>query len=96
MISEAIVDCYNESEQAVGLFTMVEERISASRFNHRAWHPGQCPETSNSMTRGGDCCRLYQRSREAEDPLIAEDNSRAADVSVHPWNGEPECGSPPA
>ena len=27
MISEAIVDCYNESEQAMGLFTMVEENL---------------------------------------------------------------------
>ena len=27
MISEAIVDCYNESEQAMGLFTMVEESL---------------------------------------------------------------------
>ena len=27
MISEAIVDCYNEDEQATGLFTMVEENL---------------------------------------------------------------------
>ncbi len=27
MISEAIVDCYNESEQAMGLFAMVEENL---------------------------------------------------------------------
>ena len=27
MISEAITDCYNESEQAIGLFTMVEENL---------------------------------------------------------------------
>ena len=27
MISDAIVDCYNESEQAMGLFTMVEENL---------------------------------------------------------------------
>ena len=27
MISEAIVDCYNESEQATGLFTLVEENL---------------------------------------------------------------------
>ena len=27
MISEAIVDCHNESEQAMGLFTMVEENL---------------------------------------------------------------------
>jgi len=27
MISEAIVDCYSESEQAMGLFTMVEENL---------------------------------------------------------------------
>ena len=27
MISEAIVDCYNENEQATGLFTMVEENL---------------------------------------------------------------------
>ena len=27
MISEAIVDCYNGSEQAMGLFTMVEENL---------------------------------------------------------------------
>jgi hypothetical protein len=27
MISEAIVDCYNESEQAMGLFTMVEDNL---------------------------------------------------------------------
>jgi hypothetical protein len=28
MIDEAIVDCYNESEQAMGLFTMIEESLS--------------------------------------------------------------------
>jgi len=28
MIDEATVDCYNESEQAMGLFTMIEERLS--------------------------------------------------------------------
>ena len=27
MISEAIVDCYNESEQAMGLFNMIEDRL---------------------------------------------------------------------
>jgi len=27
MIAEAIVDCYNESEQATGLFTMLEENL---------------------------------------------------------------------
>ena len=27
MISEAIVDCYNESEQAMGLFIMVEKNL---------------------------------------------------------------------
>jgi hypothetical protein len=27
MISEALVDCYNESEQAMGLFTLVEENL---------------------------------------------------------------------
>jgi len=27
MISEAIVDCYNASEQAMGFFTMVEENL---------------------------------------------------------------------
>jgi hypothetical protein len=27
MISEAIVDCYNESEQAMGLFNMVEDNL---------------------------------------------------------------------
>ena len=28
MISEAIVDCYNDSEQATGLFNMIEEKLS--------------------------------------------------------------------
>jgi hypothetical protein len=28
MIDEATVDCYNESEQAMGLFTMIEEHLS--------------------------------------------------------------------
>ncbi len=28
MIDEAIVDCNNESEQAMGLFTMIEESLS--------------------------------------------------------------------
>ena len=28
MIDEAIVDCYNESEQAMGLFTVIEEHLS--------------------------------------------------------------------
>ena len=28
MIDEAIIDCYNESEQATGLFTMLEENLS--------------------------------------------------------------------
>ncbi len=27
MISEAIVDCYNDSEQAMGLFNMIEEKL---------------------------------------------------------------------
>ena len=27
MISEAIVDCYNDSEQAMGLFNMIEDRL---------------------------------------------------------------------
>ena len=27
MISEAIVDCYDDSEQAMGLFTMIEEKL---------------------------------------------------------------------
>lgn len=28
MIDEARVDCYNESEQATGLFTMIEEHLA--------------------------------------------------------------------
>lgn len=28
MIEEAIVDCYNEAEEATGLFTMIEEHLS--------------------------------------------------------------------
>lgn len=28
MIEEATVDCYNESEQVTGLFTMIEEHLS--------------------------------------------------------------------
>ena len=27
MISEAIVDCYNDSEQAMGLFNMIEQKL---------------------------------------------------------------------
>jgi len=27
MISEATVDCYNDSEQAMGLFTMIEQKL---------------------------------------------------------------------
>ena len=27
MISEAIVDCYNDSEQAMGLYNMIEEKL---------------------------------------------------------------------
>ena len=27
MVEEATVDCYNESEQATGLFTMIEEHL---------------------------------------------------------------------
>ena len=27
MVEEAIVDCYNESEQITGLFTMIEENL---------------------------------------------------------------------
>ena len=27
LIQEATVDCYNDSEQATGLFTMVEENV---------------------------------------------------------------------
>ena len=28
MVDEAIVDCYNESEQAMGLFTMIENNLA--------------------------------------------------------------------
>lgn len=28
LVEEAIVDCYNESEQAAGLYTMIEEHLS--------------------------------------------------------------------
>jgi hypothetical protein len=28
MVEEATVDCYNESEQATGLFTMIEEHLA--------------------------------------------------------------------
>ncbi len=30
LVGEAIVDCYNESEQATGLYTMVEEHLAES------------------------------------------------------------------
>ena len=28
MVEEATVDCYNEDEQATGLFTMIEENLT--------------------------------------------------------------------
>jgi hypothetical protein len=28
LVEEAVVDCYNESEQATGLYTMIEEHLS--------------------------------------------------------------------
>jgi hypothetical protein len=49
MISEANVDCYNESEQAMGLFTMVEV---ASRFQPPCLASRSMCRKSNSMTRG--------------------------------------------
>ncbi len=30
LVEEAIVDCYNESEQATGLYTMIEENLQLS------------------------------------------------------------------
>ncbi len=34
MIEEAIVDCYNESEQATGLFTMIEDNLELPFQTH--------------------------------------------------------------
>jgi len=36
MISEAIVDCCNDSEQVMGLFNMIED---TGHFMHRCWKP---------------------------------------------------------
>jgi len=34
MIEEAVVDCYNESEQAMGLFTMIEDNLQLPFQTH--------------------------------------------------------------
>ena len=51
----------------MGLFTMVEENLRIP-FSTIVLGIQVSVDRSNSMT-PGDCCRLFQRPREAEDPI---------------------------
>jgi hypothetical protein len=92
MISEAIVDCYKESEQAVGLFTMVEENL---RLPFSTIVLGiQVNVQKVELNDAGEIVAVCSRGPEKQRILLLRKTTRMLLIlSVHPWNGEPECGS---